>query len=101
MPSYINENCYEKIPHLILDKKYKRYELLDLLKTNYFLKLPLVYINAKYYYYYQLIDFLHNYNKYNDFKKYDDIFLKHFLKAYEYKTFAYYDEGNFMIQYLL
>ena len=95
MPSYINENCYEKIPHLILDKKYKRYELLDLLKTNYFLKLPLVYINAKYYYYYQLIDFLHNYNKYNDFKKYDDIFLKHFLKAYEYKTFAYYYEGNF------
>ena len=89
--SEYKEDCYKNIPHLIADKKYKNYELLDLLKSNYFLKLPLVYYNARYQWLFK--KFLNNYNKYKDFKKYDDIFLKYFLK--EYYSFKHHHEGNF------
>ena len=73
------------LPNLIIDKKY---ELSELLKDNYYQRLPLLYININYYQ--KLIQFLNYYYKYKDYKIFDNIFIKYFLIKCDQKNIHHY-----------
>ena len=76
--STVNKEYYKSIPYIIIDKKYELSELLK--KNDYHQRLPLLFINSKYYD--QFKKFLEFYSKYQNYKKYNEIFIKYFLIQY-------------------
>ena len=76
------EKYYKLCPDIIVDKNIKLSEILK--QTDYYQRLPLLFINKIYYK--EFIQFLDTYYKYKSYREYNNIFLKRFIIPYEQKN---------------